>query len=176
MSEANKTPIGQVLFSNIKTPQFFDNGKAKYTLTLAFDTSLKSTSELLALIRKAEADLTGGTGDVTYSPIRPRKVRNKASGELEDHATEVTVTMKSNKAPLVLEGRLSDDSATRANGEDKVLPFGTNAEAEFELKTYDFEAKNKETGETRQVRGVSLELKTIGVVSRPQKRSNVFSN
>lgn len=168
------TPVGQVLFNNLKTPNVF-NGKAKFDIMLAFDTTLKSTSELTSLIRKAEAEITGGQGEVSFSPIKPRKVKNKATKQLEEHATEIAITFKSDEAPLVLNGSISDEASTRVTGEDLILPFSASAEAEFELVKYDFEIKNKESGAVEKVvKGVALKLVSVGVINRPEKRANVF--
>lgn len=168
------TPVGQVLFNNLKTPNVF-NGKAKFDIMLSFDTTLKSTSELTALIKAAEAEITGGTGEVSFSPIKPRKVKNKATKQLEEHATEIAITFKSDEAPVVLDGSVTDDASTRVTGEDLILPFSASAEAEFEIVKYDFEIKNKETGEVEKtVKGVALKLVAVGVINRPEKRANVF--
>jgi hypothetical protein len=168
------TPVGQVLFNNLKTPNVF-NGKAKFDIMLAFDTTLKSTSEFVKIIRSAEAEITGGKGEVSFSPIKPRKVKNKATKQLEEHATEIAITFKSDEAPVVLNGSINDEEATRVTGEDLILPYSASAEAEFELISYNFEIKNKDTGEVEKVvKGVSLKLLAVGVINRPEKKANVF--
>jgi hypothetical protein len=162
------TPVGTVLFSHLKVPSTFAREGKKpdtfYDVVLSLDpTKNQEDKDFLDLLLSMETAASDGEG-ATYTTMKPRKTKNKETGELTNHPSEIQVRFKAKMPPEVRE------SGQLVTGDNLQVPFGSKATIDFEAKPYNFTPDGGNT-----IKGVSLTMMKVTIEKRPGKTNKAFS-